>query len=59
MKIFLKKYYNDETAATAIEYALIATGIAVAIAVTVNLIGATLVSEYFDKISEAFTTSSQ
>ena len=36
----LSKYVRDEQGATAIEYGLIAAGIAIAIAVTVGLVGA-------------------
>jgi len=38
----IKAYVRDEDGATAIEYGLIAAGIAVAIAVTVGLVGADL-----------------
>ncbi len=38
----LKKFLQDETGATAIEYGLIAAGIAVAIISVVNLLGANL-----------------
>jgi pilus assembly protein Flp/PilA len=38
----LKKFLQDETGATAIEYGLIAAGIAVAIIAIVNTLGVTL-----------------
>lgn len=38
----IKSYVKNEDGATAIEYGLIAAGIAVAIAVTVGLVGADL-----------------
>ena len=38
----IKSYIREEDGATAIEYSLIAAGIAVAIAVTVGLVGADL-----------------
>ncbi len=38
----LKKFLQDETGATAIEYGLIAAGIAVAIIAVVNTLGANL-----------------
>lgn len=40
------KFFRDETAATSIEYALIATGIAVAIVAAVNGLGTKLSSSY-------------
>ncbi|MES2602089.1 MAG: Flp family type IVb pilin [Pseudomonadota bacterium] len=39
-------FIRDETAATSIEYALIATGIAVAIVAAVNGLGTTLNGKY-------------
>jgi pilus assembly protein Flp/PilA len=38
----LREFYADESGATAIEYALIASGIALAIITTVNSLGVTL-----------------
>ena len=38
----LRKFLKDETAATAIEYGLIAAGISVAIIVAVNSVGTSL-----------------
>ena len=49
MKI-IRKFLADETAATAIEYGLIAAGIAVAIITAVNGVGSKL-SSNFGKIS--------
>ena len=49
MKI-IRKFLADETAATAIEYGLIAAGIALAIITAVNGVGAK-VSSNFTKIS--------
>jgi len=49
MKI-IRKFLADETAATAIEYGLIAAGIAVAIITAVNGVGSKL-STNFGKIS--------
>lgn len=42
MKRFLLKFGSDESGATAIEYCLIAVGIALAIIVIVNGLGSTL-----------------
>ena len=44
----------DERAATAIEYALIASGVAVAIAATVFNLGTQVKQALYDKISNAF-----
>jgi len=49
MKIF-KQFLTDESGATAIEYALIAAGIALAIIVAVNSLG-TVLSNKFGAIS--------
>jgi pilus assembly protein Flp/PilA len=45
----IKRFVKDESGATAIEYALIASGIAVAIIVAVNALG-TAISDKFDFI---------
>ena len=42
MKDLLKRFANDESGVTAIEYGLIAAGISVVIIATVNAIGTTL-----------------
>jgi pilus assembly protein Flp/PilA len=42
LKSILKKFFADESAATAIEYGLIAAGIALAIIAVVNGLGTTL-----------------
>ena len=42
MRIALTRFMNDESGATAIEYGLIAAGIAVAILVAVNSVGSSL-----------------
>jgi pilus assembly protein Flp/PilA len=44
----------DEQAATAIEYALIASGVAVAIAATVFSLGTSVKQSLYDKVSAAF-----
>lgn len=44
------KFWNDESGATAIEYGLIAAGIALAIITVVNSLGTTL-NEKFSSIS--------
>lgn len=45
---FLSSYRKDETAATAIEYGLIAAGIAVAIVAIVFIVGDDLVAIFTD-----------
>jgi pilus assembly protein Flp/PilA len=42
----LKKFWADETAATAIEYGLIAAGISLAIIAVVNGLGSTLKTNF-------------
>ena len=42
MKSLILKFYKDETGATAIEYGLIAAGIAIAIITAVNGLGTAL-----------------
>ncbi|MCD0417134.1 Flp family type IVb pilin [Rubrivivax sp. JA1024] len=46
MKHTLQKFWKDETGATAIEYGLIAAGIALAIITIVQTIGGTLNSKF-------------
>lgn len=48
MKALFKKFAQNESGATAIEYGLIAVGISIAIYATVGLIG--------DSLDNAFTT---
>ncbi len=55
MTKFVKTFANDESGATAIEYGLIASGIAVAIIVAVQKIGTDL-NAMFGKISTNITT---
>ena len=45
---------RDERAATAIEYALIAAGVSVAIAATVYSLGTSVRDNFYQKISDAF-----
>jgi len=46
MKNLISSFLKDETAATAIEYGLIAAGISVAIIVIVNGLGSTLNTKF-------------
>lgn len=50
MRTLFARFVNDESGATAIEYGLIAAGIAVAIIVSVNAIGTDL-SALFGRVS--------
>ena len=50
MKHLIKNFASDESGATAIEYGLIAAGIAVAIITAVNAVGTDLIS-LFGKVS--------
>lgn len=52
MKKFLAKFAKDESGATAIEYGLIAAGIAVVIITAVNTVGTDLVAK-FGEVSAA------
>ncbi|MCJ9704209.1 MULTISPECIES: Flp family type IVb pilin [unclassified Bradyrhizobium] len=50
MKSMIQKFWSDESGATAIEYGLIAAGIALAIITVVNNLGTTL-NDKFTSIS--------
>jgi pilus assembly protein Flp/PilA len=50
----LREMLLDESAATAIEYALIAAGVSVAIAATVFSLGTSVRDNLYQKISDAF-----
>jgi pilus assembly protein Flp/PilA len=52
MKSIIKSFIKDESGATAIEYGLIAAGIAIAIITAVNGLG-TKLSSNFDTISNS------
>jgi pilus assembly protein Flp/PilA len=49
----LRSFLADENAATAIEYCLIATGIALAIVTVVNNTGSALLNNKFNSVSSA------
>jgi pilus assembly protein Flp/PilA len=49
----LRRFACDQSGATAIEYAMIASGIAVAIAATVTLLGSSVKGQY-ENISTAY-----
>lgn len=52
MKTFMVRFLQDESGATAIEYGLIATGIAIAIIAAVNGVG-TALSTTFNSVSNS------
>lgn len=52
LKLMVLKFWSDESGATAIEYGLIAAGIALAIITVVNSLGTTL-NEKFGSISSS------
>ncbi len=54
----LKRFWDDEAATTAIEYALIAAGISVVIVVAVNSIGVS-VKGLFTNVSSNLATAGQ
>lgn len=47
----VRSFFADESGATAIEYALIAAGISVAIIVAVNGLGTHLKTTFYDKLA--------
>ncbi len=53
MKKYIKAYWEQRDGATAVEYALIASGIAAAIAATVYLLGDSMLAMYL-QISASF-----
>jgi pilus assembly protein Flp/PilA len=50
----LTRFQADESGATAIEYAMVAAGISVAVAGVVTSIGSTLKTSFYDKIALLF-----
>jgi len=50
-----RDFLNDQTATTAIEYGLVAGGIAVAIATTVHILGNTVMTQLYNKIANALS----
>lgn len=48
MTKLIKKFANDETGATAVEYSLLAAGISLAIISVVNQLGTNLFNKYSD-----------
>jgi pilus assembly protein Flp/PilA len=50
----LRRFFDDERGATAIEYAIIAGGIGATIATTVWGVGSTLKQDWYDKLLNLF-----
>jgi pilus assembly protein Flp/PilA len=50
----IARFCADESGATAIEYAMIASGVGAAIAATVMAMGTAIKSSLYDKVSAAF-----
>jgi pilus assembly protein Flp/PilA len=53
LRVLARRFHADESGATAIEYALIAAGISVAIVTTVTNLGSTIKTALWDKIASA------
>ncbi|HEY8950338.1 MAG TPA: Flp family type IVb pilin [Rhizomicrobium sp.] len=51
----LRRFLRDESGATAIEYAMVAAGIAVVIVTAVNTLGQNVKDAFFDKLASATT----
>lgn len=51
---FLARFGRDVSGTTAIEYGFIATFIALAILTSVQLLGSTLITEFYDEMVAAF-----
>jgi pilus assembly protein Flp/PilA len=54
MASLLRRFRRDESGTTAIEYGFIATFIALAIITSVQLVGSTLITEFYDQMVAAF-----
>ncbi len=52
----IKKFFNDESGATMVEYAVLVALIAVAVIATVVLLG-TAISNKFDEVKECITNN--
>ena len=50
----IRAFIRDDSGATAIEYALIACGVSIAIIAAVNGIGSTMNTLYYDKLLNMF-----
>jgi pilus assembly protein Flp/PilA len=50
----LRQFFRDDRGTTAIEYAIIATGVSVAIIGAVTAVGSALMTGYYDKLINLF-----
>ena len=50
----LRQFFRDDCGTTAIEYAVIATGVSVAIIGAVTAVGSALMTGYYDKLINLF-----
>lgn len=50
----MSRFFRDDSGATAIEYAMVAAGIAMAVVTVINALGQNVKSSFFDKIAAAF-----
>jgi pilus assembly protein Flp/PilA len=48
------RFRDDEQGATAIEYSIVAAGIAIAVAGTIRVLGATVLTNLYNQIAAAF-----
>jgi len=55
LRTSMRRFRDDEQAATAIEYALIAAGVAMAIITTVFGVGSNLQTNWYNKIAAIFS----
>ena len=54
MARFIRRFGHDVSGATAIEYGLIATFVSLAVLSSIQLLGTTLVTDFYDVIVAAF-----
>lgn len=50
----VRRFLNDDRATTAIEYAVIAAGIALAVSASIFAVGSAVKNSYFDNVVKAF-----
>ncbi len=50
----LRRFLADENGTTAIEYAIVASGVALCVIATVQSLGSTLKSTFYDKLASLF-----
>ena len=53
-KISIRRFLRSQSGATAIEYAMIASGVSIAIAATVTTIGSALKTNFYDNLAALF-----